>query len=143
MDLSGAASGALRPALGKLVPHVSKLLPRVARSPLRRPRRMTHWRDGPAPLDRPSRRRAWRDPQDEGAFARRLGSIATTRHTQTVRVDLTFWRFDLCGDLPRANKGSSAARSLRARIRKLIDAVHRGPHITNQRMRGIRASETR
>jgi hypothetical protein len=56
---------------------------------------------------------------------------ATTWHTRNGRVDLTFWRFDLCGGLPRANKGSSAARSSRARIRKLIDAVHRGPHITN------------
>src|ERR1700722_16883426 len=45
--------------------------------------------------------------QDEGAFARRLRSIATTRHTQTVRVDLTFWRFDLCEDWPRANEGSA------------------------------------
>src|ERR1700722_9184393 len=136
MDLPRAASGALRPALGKLVPHSEAPASRALKNgPV--------GAIGPAPLDRPSRRRAWRDPQDEGAFARRLGSIATTRHTQTVRVDLTFWRFDLCGDLPRANKGSSAARSLRARIRKLIDAVHRGPHITNQRMRGIRASETR
>jgi hypothetical protein len=39
-----------------------------------------------------------------------------------VRVDLTFWRFDLCEDWPRANEGS-AVRSLRARIRQLIDAV--------------------
>jgi hypothetical protein len=49
---------------------------------------------------------------------------ATSLQSANARVDLTFWRFDLCGDLPRANEGSSAARSLRARIRKLIDAVH-------------------
>jgi hypothetical protein len=43
--------------------------------------------------------------------------------------------------LPRVNEGSGAARGLRVGTRERIDAVRQGSHITNERMRGIRASE--